>query len=214
MKRTSAGHTRKHTGTRKHVATLKHHSGHARGGAKAHGAKVHAVASHVKHAKARALSPGGLVACCAVDAVAASLRLAGWPVGAAGVLDLWARVADGPDSGVTIAVALAGAARWGLAGVRPSGFAPVTDLDADLVAGIMPVWRGADGRDSDPDTLPLSSAPGRPRLQQPSLLLGVDLPGPHAVCPAAGLWSSWGGWHDPARWPDAVIEEAWQVIWP
>ncbi|MGH3402669.1 MAG: hypothetical protein ACRDRJ_09205 [Streptosporangiaceae bacterium] len=45
------------------------------------------------------------------------------------------------------------------------------------------------------------------------LILGVDLPGPHAVLATAGGWWSWGELHDPAGWPGAVLEEAWAVAW-
>lgn len=29
----------------------------------------------------------------------------------------------------------------------------------------------------------------------------------------AKSWLTWGRWHDPACFPDAVIEEAWAVTW-
>ena len=45
------------------------------------------------------------------------------------------------------------------------------------------------------------------------LILGVDLPGPHAVLADGGWWWSWGEPYDPAAFPDAVIEEAWAVTW-
>lgn len=45
------------------------------------------------------------------------------------------------------------------------------------------------------------------------LILGVDLPGPHAVLTVPGGWWSWGEPYDPATWPDAVVEEAWAVTW-
>lgn len=53
-------------------------------------------------------------------------------------------------------------------------------------------------------------APDDPR----AVLLGAELPGSHAVCAGPdGAWWSWGEPHDPAEWPDAVIEEAWAVTW-
>jgi hypothetical protein len=48
----------------------------------------------------------------------------------------------------------------------------------------------------------------------PALILGVSLPGPHAVLTIpGGAWWSWGEPRDPADFPDAVVEEAWQVTW-
>ncbi len=43
------------------------------------------------------------------------------------------------------------------------------------------------------------------------LILGVDLPGSHAVLATADGWWSWGELHCPCEFPDAVIEEAWAV---
>ena len=44
-------------------------------------------------------------------------------------------------------------------------------------------------------------------------LLGVDLPGPHAVCADGGWWFSWGDLWPPSAFPGAVVEEAWAVQW-
>jgi len=58
---------------------------------------------------------------------------------------------------------------------------------------------------------------GRPAGSAPAdtsaaLILGVDLPGPHAVTVAPdGCWVSWGRHYDPADFPGAVVEEAWAV---
>lgn len=49
--------------------------------------------------------------------------------------------------------------------------------------------------------------------QDIALILGVDLPGPHAVLATADGWWSWGELHCPCEFPDAVIEEAWAVSW-
>ena len=46
------------------------------------------------------------------------------------------------------------------------------------------------------------------------LILGVDLPGPHAVLATADGWWSWGELWCPCEFPDAVIEEAWAVSAP
>jgi hypothetical protein len=47
-----------------------------------------------------------------------------------------------------------------------------------------------------------------------SLILGLELPGAHAVLAESGRWWSWSQPWPPAAFPDAVIEEAWAVTWP
>jgi len=139
-------------------------------------------ATHAKKAK-RGLAPSASdVACCAAEALAASLRLAGGAVSDSDVLALFWLAGGDADEGVPIAAALEAVSEFGLAGVRPLKFSP-----ADL--------------EEVPD--------GR------RLILGLDLPGPHAVCAGPdGAWWSWGEPYDPAGFPDAVIEEAWAVTWP
>lgn len=62
---------------------------------------------------------------------------------------------------------------------------------------------------------PVSYGPAVAAGDRGGLLLGVDLPGPHTVCAQAGLWWSWGRAWCPHCWfPDAVLEEAWEVTWP
>ena len=177
-KKQAKGTTKKHAGTSKHhhaAAHAKHHPAHQKHQGAGHHphAKVHAKAKHPHHAKAHALSLGD-VACCTADALAASLRLAGWPVGADDILTLHRLTAASPDAGAPIWRTLEAAYAYGLAGVRPVDFLPVSDLDM----------------------------PG-------PLLLGVELPGPHAVCADGGTWWSWGERWCPCCFPDAVIEEAW-----
>ena len=116
-------------------------------------------------AKPRSLSPGD-VGCCAAEAVAAYLRLAGVPFGDADMLDLFRRAGAHPDRGV-----------------------PLEDV---LFASGLPFTP------ADPD-------------QSGDLILGVDLPGPHAVLATADGWWSWGELYCPCEFPDAVIEEAWAV---
>lgn len=218
---------------------------HAVAAQPAHKQQPPKTAAQIKLAHARALSPGSLVACCPFEALAAGLRLAGWPVGAEDVLDLYARVADGPDAGVTITAALAGAARWGLAGVRPLGFEPVE------LSGVVDEFDRADrgcaaslqqrrelhalqiGQADLADAVAVAPFDDHPPFgavaldghggyvggRDPALvfvhgfILGVDLPGPHAVFATPAGWWSWGELHDPAEWPDAVIGEAWWVRW-
>ena len=129
------------------------------------------------------------MACCSAEALAWSLRLAGWPVGVADVLDLYKLTADGPDAGASILATLDAAYTFGLAGVRPLSFQEV-----------MP---------SEP-----GDWPGLGHIAGAGLLLGLELPGPHAVCQQDGQWWTWGEPYDPDCFPDAVVEEAWAVTWP
>jgi hypothetical protein len=47
-----------------------------------------------------------------------------------------------------------------------------------------------------------------------ALILGVDLPGPHALTVAPdGTWWSWGEPFRPQDWPEMAVEEAWIVGW-
>ena len=63
------------------------------------------------------------------------------------------------------------------------------------------------------DLLSVSGLPFTPADPDDSgdLILGVDLPGPHAVLATADGWWSWGELHCPCEFPAAVIEEAWAI---
>lgn len=213
MKQTAhKGHNAKHAGTHKHTQGKgKHHP------AKAHKAQTHHHAHQKQHAHtaakgpkvakprklawadapgravitpfesrlvrvdgAAAWAPLEDVSCCAAEALAWSLRLAGWPVGNADVLELYKLTADSPDAGASVLATLDAAYTFGLAGVRPVSFARV-DLE-------------------DP----------RPRAR----ILGLELPGPHTVLEQDGQWWTWGEPWSPLEFPDAVLEEAWAVVWP
>jgi len=90
---------------------------------------------HVKQKRQLALAEG--VACCAAEAVAASLRLAGGAVADADVLELYQHTASDPDAGATIWATLQAAGEFGLAGVRPVSFAPVAlDDDWAVILGL------------------------------------------------------------------------------
>lgn len=146
---------------------------------KHHPHKAHTV-KHAAHHKKRGLALGDGWASCSAEALAASLRLAGWPVGDEDVLALHEAAGGSRDCGVPILAALQTAARVGLAGIRPRG------------------WGLVEGEPG-----------GRRRL-----ILGVELPGAHAVTVAPdGCWVSWGEHYDPGCWPDAVTEEAWLIEW-
>ena len=237
MKKTPAkGHTRKHTGTRKHKATTKHHPVHHPKGATAHGHNVHTVAKHPTHAKARGLALADGVACCAAEALAASLRLAGGRVYDDDVLELHEAVACCHDAEAPILAALAAAAEFGLAGCRPvfaehvrgrveaGRVAPQEHAHSGVLGNFhqdlleMPPGVGAR---AGQDLVAIKSAQlnalvdlGGDALQVHGLILGVELPGPHAVTvDDRGRWWSWGRPWDRSDFPAAVIEEAWAVVW-
>lgn len=196
MKKTAAGgKTRKHAGTSKHRHTVKHHAAHTRARATAHGHKVHTKATHPHHAKARGLAPGGMLACCAAEAVAMSLRLAGGSVSAADVEALFWLAGGDEDDGAPILAALEAASAFGLGGFRPVSFEEVMPRGHDRRSRLQP---------STPDLL---------RETRAGLILGADLPGPHALFDDGRFWWSWGKRCDPADFPGAVIEEAWAVTW-
>ncbi len=206
MKKKSATHTTKHKGTSKHAATAKHkaheeHLAHeAHEAHLAHEGKVHAVAKPAKPkkpAKARSLTPGD-VGCCAAEALAASLRLAGGFVADGDVLDLFWRAGGDPEAGTSILAALRAASGSGLAGYRP------------VFEEVMPSGSGQLDLYAHDPRLRVTRAG---QLPAAGLILGLELPGPHAVLATADGWWSWGELHDPAEWPDAVVEEAWAVRW-
>jgi hypothetical protein len=45
------------------------------------------------------------------------------------------------------------------------------------------------------------------------LILGIDLPGPHAVLTLGDDWVTWGRRCAMGAFPGAVVEEAWEVRW-
>lgn len=199
MKKTAAaGHTTKHTGTKKHTATKKHHPAATKKAATAKGTTVHTKAKAPAHAKARALSPGYDVACCSALALAESARLAGHAVGADDVFALYWRTARDPDAGAPIRDTLRAAWECGLAGIRPIWFGPV---DCDLATGPSRAGRYA------------ARHQATAHLSVP-IILGAELPGPHALLAETGRWWSWSQPWPPAVFHAAVVEEAWAVVWP
>ena len=150
---------------------------------KAYTKRIHAVrhAAAVKSAatrksnKARGLSMGD-VSCCAAQALAASLRLAGAEVGDEDILALYWHTARTPGQGASIADTLAAAQEFGLAGVLPASFTPV-----DVLHGFC--------------------------------ILGVELPGSHAVLDLGEHWATWNQFWPVSEFRDALIEEAWEVTW-
>lgn len=137
------GHTKKHAGGTKHAGSAKHKPSAAQQAARkkfqqagAHAAHLHAVAKHQGHPKPAKWSPCAGVACCAVEALAASLQLAGHPATGADVLDLYWRITGDPDAGATIEAAIEAAAEYGLAGVRPLDARPAKRLTDGVVLGV------------------------------------------------------------------------------
>ncbi|MDH6116908.1 hypothetical protein ABH930_000327 [Kitasatospora sp. GAS204A] len=143
MKATS-GHTAKHAGSAKHVGTRKHRpSSKAQlaaakkwQSAGAHASHVHAVARHAGHPTPAKWSPNLDVACCAAEALAASLRLTGHVVTDQDVLDLYWLTADDADAGAGLWETIEAAAEYGLAGVRPLDARPALRADTGVILGV------------------------------------------------------------------------------
>lgn len=186
-------------------------------------AKKHKTSAKSKHGKKRglALTPVD-VACCAAEAVAESLRLAlGVVATGDDVLELYFHTAGDPDEGASILATLHAAATFGLAGARPEfGLAPREQGPAGVGACRRPVLKPPLQRQfatrltsvaPESGFSPAATCGGLPSVQ---VILGTELPGPHAVTVAPdGCWVSWGEHYDPADFPDAVVEEAWSVRW-
>jgi hypothetical protein len=93
-------------------------------------------AAQVRLAHLRAVSLGD-VQCCSADALAWSLRLAGWPCSGADVLALYKLTADSPGAAASIVATLEAAYAAGLAGVRPASFGPASlDDPAAVILGL------------------------------------------------------------------------------
>jgi hypothetical protein len=194
---------RKHAGTAKHTATAKHTPAAHKRGAAAAKQTARRTALTPKAAKARALSGG--IACCCAEALAASARLAGWPVADVDVLALYRHTADSPVEGASIWRTLEAALASGLAGVRPVWFGKCPPDHTPL-----PFGQRLDA--GDPDLGEVYHGAGD-RLSH-GLILGLGLPeAPHAVTldPSGAVWS-WGALYEMTA--EAVIDEAWAVIWP
>lgn len=145
-KKHAAGSGKKHP---KHAPAAKHHPKSTKGGGGSagkpgsgdtmtpgggSGGGVVKPPAHPKPRKAPLISDQ--VACCAAEAVAASLRLTGHPVTDADVLALYWHTTTDPDAGATIPDTLAAAAEYGIAGVRPAAYWPTLQLTEGTVAGL------------------------------------------------------------------------------
>jgi hypothetical protein len=157
-----------------------------------------------KHHKKVKLALGDEVSCCAAEALAASLRLAGWTVTDADVLELYRHTASYDDEGASIEETLRAASVFGLAGVRPESFA----LTAIAPFGCRRSLPSRDGPGYRQDY-------GAVRAPQQALIIGLELPGgPHALTldPSGAVWS-WGELYDPAQLQPGPVEQAWLVDW-
>lgn len=213
-KQTSAAHLQSEINSLKRaVSSLKHH-----GTTKKHHAppKKH----HKPAAKKRGLALGDMAACCAAEALAASLRQAGRPVADEDVLALYARTAADLDAGASILETLEAAWLYGLGGVRPVDYRHYrpAECGGDLLDRGGEIGCAIDSFLPCPATdcqIAHDHAPCAViHAAQPSgLILGLELPGPHTVLATPEGWWSWGELLGPAEFPDAVIEEAWAVSW-
>jgi len=186
------GHASKHVhkASKHHKAKGKHHLAHHAKpvGGGAH--PVHAVAAPAHHPKPRGFAVGDLLPVCALEAVAMSLRLAGQRVSDGDVAGLWELYGE-----LSIPEA---AALLGLVQQRDVG-----PVKVEALRGKLGIARGKLGIGSIEGLV--EAGP-----QVHGLILGINVPGPHAVLATADGWWSWGELHDP--WP-ATIEEAWAVSW-
>jgi len=157
-------------------------------------------------------------------------QTAGGAVADGDVLDLFWRAGGDPEAGTSIWRVLEAASAGGLAGVRLAGFDQAEFFPGDDV-GQAVADMPADAQELRPLALSVPAIHGLDRHAVPlgqfsgaqvsviggrhpsSLLLGLELPGPHAVLATADGWWSWGELHDPAEWPDAAAEEAWAISW-
>jgi hypothetical protein len=138
------GHRQKHARAAKHAGSAKHRPMSAAQAAAwkkfqqagSHANHVHAVARHAQPAKPAKWSPNADVACCAAEALAASLRLTGRSVSGEDVLELYWRTASHEDAGAGLLATIEAAAEHGLAGVRLLDARPATALGTGVVLGV------------------------------------------------------------------------------
>jgi hypothetical protein len=137
------GHTKKHAGGTKHAGSAKHKPSLAQQAARkkfqqagAQAAHLHAVAKHAGHPVPAKWTPLADVACCAAEALAASLRMTGRAVSDADVLELYWRTAAHADAGASLPDTIAAAFDFGLAGVKLAGARPASVLADGVVLGV------------------------------------------------------------------------------
>jgi hypothetical protein len=211
--------------TARSASTRKHDLAQAASIGKTVTSLKHELATKTKKKTGLALNPGD-VACCAAQAVAASLWLAlGVRVHEEDVLGLYWRTAGDPDEGASILATLRAAREYGLPGPRGAAYPVLTGrspLDL-LSAAPSPAGCFRSAADSWPtaDTAPALAAEAgvitRGLMHRASgpIILNLRLPkGQHAVTVAPdGTWWSWGEPYRPADFPGAVVDAAWAVTW-
>lgn len=209
----ASGHTSKHVSSRKHSGTSKHRPNHHKKPVTHHhqGHKVTVKGTHPHHAKAVGFGVGDWLPVCAFEAVAMSLRLLGQPVHDDDVCELWHLLGE-PDEGVSVGEALAAAALFGLAGFRPVAVAEGAQgaCVPALKRAVLTVRAFPALLESPINSGDQPEATVRHLRPPQSLILRVDVPGPHAVLATPGGWWSWGELCDP--WP-CHVSEAWTVSW-
>ncbi len=116
-----AGGTKHHGG--KSATAKKHHPQHQP--AQAHQGGKHAAPAHGKSPRRGLPLLANGVCCCTPEALAESLRMAGWPAERGDMLELYFAMTDDPNAGVSIPAALEAASKFGVAGVKPVSWAQI-----------------------------------------------------------------------------------------
>jgi hypothetical protein len=174
------------TGSKKPVVTKAVRAARHRGAVKA-AATRKKNAAKAKKAKARGLAGPGDWDGCVAEALGC-----GW--------DIFQAAGGRPDGGVFIEAVLEVLAGRGMI----AGYAEA-DLDAWPDYHLLDALTCSNGN--------AFTHHSRSEDWPTEVLLGVDLPGPHAVYATPAGWWSWGQLWQPADFPDATIEEAWTVNW-
>lgn len=117
-----------HQGQQHHKGAGPKHPGHAKA--------PRPRKTKAQHHKKRGLAAGADVACCAAEALAASLRLAGRPVSDEDVLALHWLAGGDADAGASVWATLRAARRHGLAGARLRSFRPARRLAPGVIIGL------------------------------------------------------------------------------
>jgi hypothetical protein len=203
------------TSLRKQISSSKHGGGSKKG-------SKHAAKGTAKHSAKRGLAriPGD-AECCVLQAFAESLRHAGrGSVSDSELLAIHSYLAGGPRAALSIRAAAEALLAEGCH--HPAQGGEFGEF-ASAVAEQIPVFAAVQVAASETGVQALQHAAGSgPSAEMAAafaaeshgLILGVDLPGPHAVFVAPdGTWWSWGEPFNPEDWPGLAVDEAWAVTW-